>query len=259
MSWILLSNDDGIDSPALGPFAAALGHLGEVRVVVPDGERSWIGKAITRHGTIEVMEDDRFGIPTLAVSGYPADAVQVGAAAFDTPPSLVVAGVNLGYNNGAGYMIGSGTVGAAMEGWELGLPSYAFSAGSVGVWNEWHAFASSGASLRDWERIADLCADLLGELLEVDMPGDVINVNVPWLADETTPRKVTTVARVAYGQLHHRTDGGYSHQYTEDFILRGPLDGTDVEVNRAGEIAITPIMMPQSPDVSDDVRAALER
>ena len=56
MSWILLTNDDGIDSPALAPFAAALQQLGTVRVVVPDRERSWVGKAITRIGPIETSQ-----------------------------------------------------------------------------------------------------------------------------------------------------------------------------------------------------------
>jgi len=244
MSWILLTNDDGIESPALGPFARALQRFGQVRVVVPDGERSWIGKAITRHGDVTTASDDRLGVETITVSGYPADAVQVGSIAFETPPSMIVSGINLGYNHGAGYVVGSGTVGAAMEGWELNIPSYAFSAGSVGAWNEWHAVASSAESIPNWTRLGELCADILGDLLEVDMPGDIINVNLPWDADATTARRVTTVARVAYGQIHRPSAGGFSHQYTQDFIQHEPLEGTDVGVNFAGDIAITPMMMP---------------
>ncbi len=76
MSWILLTNDDGIDSPALAPFAAALTELGTVRVVVPDRERSWVGKAITRIGPIRTDKVELNGRAAWTCTGYPADAVQ---------------------------------------------------------------------------------------------------------------------------------------------------------------------------------------
>ncbi|HSU89762.1 MAG TPA: 5'/3'-nucleotidase SurE, partial [Terriglobia bacterium] len=40
MQQILITNDDGIDSPALGALEIALSALGRVTVVAPDGERS---------------------------------------------------------------------------------------------------------------------------------------------------------------------------------------------------------------------------
>ena len=260
MSWILLTNDDGIDSPALRPFADALGALGDVRVVVPDSERSWVGKAITRYGDIDVVEDNRLGVPTVTVSGYPADAVQIGAVVFESPPTMVVSGINLGFNHGTGYLMASGTVGAAIEGWELNIPSYAFSAGSDGDWATWHTFASSSSSIPGWIALSALCVDLLSDIRSTDLAADVVNVNLPWSADAETPRKVTTVARVAYGQILQRTElGAFRHDYREDFVLHEPLDGTDVGVNFAGEIAITPVMMPQSGPVAASVRLELER
>jgi 5'-nucleotidase len=260
MSWILLTNDDGVDSPALVPFARALARLGDVRVFAPAEERSWIGNAITRHGDIRAERVERGGIEVVAVSGYPADAVQVGAAYHDTLPDLVVSGINIGYNHGAGCIMGSGTVGAAIEGWELGLPSYAFSSGIVGDWHEWHRMASDPASTPEWENQAALCTDLLEEILAVDIRGDIVNVNVPWDANDSTPRRITTVARVTYGSIHKRVDDEiFRHDYTEDFTLQGSLEGTDVGVNKAGEISITPLTMPAAPDVSDEVRKALER
>jgi 5'-nucleotidase len=59
MTWVLLTNDDGIESPALLPFGRALSQHHEVRVVVPDRERSWIGKAITRFDPVEVACEQR--------------------------------------------------------------------------------------------------------------------------------------------------------------------------------------------------------
>ena len=87
----LLTNDDGIDAPALVPLARALAELGQVSVVVPDRERSWVGKAITRFDPVSVEETSREGIVMHAVSGYPADAVQLGIHALGLPhPDLVV-------------------------------------------------------------------------------------------------------------------------------------------------------------------------
>lgn len=259
VSWILLTNDDGVDSPALLPFRAALENLGEVRTVVPEGQRSWIGKALTRFEPIEVTEVDRSGYPVVTVSGTPADAVQVAASYFDTPPDLVVAGINLGYNHGAGYIISSGTVGACLEGWELGIPAVAFSAGIRGVWIEWYRYMHTDEAVPVWERLSMLCAEILGDILAVDMPGDAVSVNVPWDADPTTPRRVVPPARVTYGRIQHRrADGNFAFRYREQFGAV-PLEGTDVGVNRAGQVAITPICAPTSPPVSETVRDRLER
>ena len=259
VSWILLTNDDGVDSPALMPFRAALERLGEVRTVVPDGERSWIGKALTRFDPIEVAEVDRAGTTVVTVTGTPADAVQVGAAYFDTPPDLVLAGINLGYNHGAGYIISSGTVGAAFEGWELGIPAVGFSAGIRGHWGEWYRFMRSEAAVPVWVGLAELCTDIVEDLSKVDMPGDVVSVNVPWEADASTPRRVVPPARVTYGQIHQqRPDGTFAHRYREQFGAIS-LEGTDIGVNLAGGIAITPLTAPTSPYVRDDVRERLER
>ncbi len=47
MTSLLITNDDGIDAPALVPLAQALSRLGDVTVAAPSSERSWISKAIS--------------------------------------------------------------------------------------------------------------------------------------------------------------------------------------------------------------------
>ena len=129
MSSILITNDDGIDSPALVPLVEALQGISDTRVVVPDRERSWVGKAITRHDQVSVDEVDRGGIGMWTASGYPADCVQLGISElFPEPPVLVVSGINIGYNHGSGYIHSSGTVGAAVEALLGGVPAVALSA-----------------------------------------------------------------------------------------------------------------------------------
>jgi len=41
LKHILITNDDGIESDALGPLADALGAIGSVDIIVP--ERNWSG------------------------------------------------------------------------------------------------------------------------------------------------------------------------------------------------------------------------
>jgi 5'-nucleotidase len=264
MTWVLLTNDDGIDSPALLPFGRALSQQHEVRVTVPDRERSWIGKAITRFVPVEVARERRDGVDVWTSSGYPADGVQLAVhVLFDSPPRLVVSGINLGYNHGAGFLLSSGTVGAAMEARLSGIPAVAFSTGILtGDFRAWRAHASSPAARDDWERLAALCTSLLAEcetsgLLEL---ADVVSVNLPYDADERTPRRVTSVARVGYDRLFRpEGDGTFVHDFAGGFVRFDPLDGSDVEAAHRGRIAITPLRLPDSVEVPEEIRRRLER
>lgn len=259
MSWILLTNDDGPASPALMPFARALRSVGEVRAVAPDRERSWSSKAITRHDPLRVAQSERSGVTVVTVSGFPADAVHVGAAYFDEPPDLVVSGINLGYNFSAIGALASGTIGAAFEARALGIPGVAFSAEGRGDWLQWYERAASPDSAPVWERLAGLCATLLADILAADLPGDVINVNVPWEAGPETPRQLAPLAPVSYGQLHRRNpDGTFSHRYRADRGEMLAAAGCDTAVSLSREIAVTPILLPASPPITDAHRAAFE-
>jgi 5'-nucleotidase len=263
VSWILLTNDDGIDSPALVPFVAALGDLGMVRVVVPDRERSWVGKAITRVGPIGTEEVLLNGRSAWTCTGYPADAVQIGVhRLFDTAPSFLVSGINIGYNHGAAFLMSSGTIGAAVEGWASGVPSIAISTGANGDWSAWKRRALDPAATPDWERLASLSTALVADVVDSGLPtlADVVSINVPFDATPATPRRVTSVARVGYDRLFgHEGDGVYVHDFNGRLIEFGDLDGTDIAAARDDHIAITPLCMPTSPPVPDEVRARLER
>jgi 5'-nucleotidase len=244
MTWILVTNDDGIDSPALAPLTRALQPLSEVRVVVPDRERSWVGKAITRHDPVTVEEVQRDGIAMWAASGYPADSVQLGIAGlFPDPPRLVVSGINIGYNHGSGYIQSSGTVGAAVEALLGGVPAVALSAGSKSrPWPEWKQWVYEPDAVAMWIRLATISAEIIERLLQHEPPDSVVNVNLPDDADTTTPRRVTRVASVGYDRLFRRDgDGTYVHDYGGGLRYFAELQGTDVEAAADGVVAITPV------------------
>ena len=263
MSWILLTNDDGIDSPALAPFARALADLGTVRVVVPDRERSWIGKAITRFDPIRVEKVELDGGVAWTCTGFPADAVQIGIhGLFDEPPSLVVSGINVGYNHGAAFLMSSGTVGAAVEGWVSGIPSIAVSTGTTGDWLTWKRKVHEREALLEWERLAVVATSLVEEarvsgLTEI---ADVVTMNLPFDTTLETPRRLTSVARVGYDRLFSEQGNGiFTHDFGGDFVEFDGIDGTDLAAAREGTVSITPLRMPAAAVIPDEVRDRLER
>lgn len=259
---ILVTNDDGIDAPGLAALAGAMRSLGEVTVVVPDRERSWVGKAITRFEPVKVTTVERRGTEMFAVSGYPADAVQLGIHALGGPvPDLVISGINMGYNHGAGFLMSSGTVGAAVEAWISRIPAVAVSTGTMTDWHAWRARAEASESHSHWERLALVTAGLVQQLEESGLHdhADVISINLPYHSDIDTERRVTTIARVGYDRLFsHQGEGLYIHAYGGGITQIDPVEGSDIDAAHDGAISITPILMPAAAAVPEHVRAALE-
>ncbi|WP_299499135.1 5'/3'-nucleotidase SurE [uncultured Roseobacter sp.] len=126
---ILITNDDGINAPGLKVLHAIAtdlaGDTGEVWTVAPAFEQSGVGHCIsyTHPMMISEFEPRRF-----AAEGSPADCVLAGLhdVMKETPPDLVLSGVNRG-NNSAENTLYSGTIGGAMEAALQGLPAIALS------------------------------------------------------------------------------------------------------------------------------------
>jgi 5'-nucleotidase len=121
---ILISNDDGLDSPGIRALAKVMEPLGDVVVVAPHRERSTAGHSLTLHKPLRIMEQ---GNGVYSTSGTPADCIYLGIREIlKTPPDLILSGINRGANLGTDVHY-SGTVAAAREGALMDIPSYAFS------------------------------------------------------------------------------------------------------------------------------------
>ncbi len=264
VGYILVTNDDGVDSPALLPLVRALRELAPVRVAVPAAECSWIGKAISRWEEIRVERVEREGIEILAVSGYPADCTNLGVhSLFEGRPELVVAGVNIGLNSGLGFFLSSGTIGAAMEGWIAGIPALAFSVGVQGHDRDWKQTIAAPESRGIWERAAALAVDITRTVREAGFPAeaDLLSINFPVGAGPETPRALTELAAVGYRSLFRsKGDGVFVHDYEGE--LRNEAEAhaaTDVAALREGRVSITPIRLAHTAELSRESRRALER
>lgn len=259
---ILVTNDDGIDAPGLAPLARAMSRLGEVTVVVPDRERSWVAKAITRFDPVHVEHREQDGVEMTAVSGYPADAVQLGIHALGVVPDLVVSGINLGYNHGTGFLMSSGTVGAAVEAWIAGIPAVAVSTGTMGDWHDWRNRALATDAGEAWRRLARLTVSLVTDLDAAGLHrhADVISINMPYQSTHDTERRMTTIARVGYDRLFSpQPDGSYAHAYGGGITEIDAVEGSDIDAAHDGVVSITPIRMPEAATIPEEVRREVER
>ena len=124
---ILITNDDGISSPALPILARWAGKFGEVTVVAPKFEQSAKSQAIDIRGEMEVKRVDiGEGIVAYSVSSTPADCTRFGVLGLGASYDLVISGINRGYNIGHDIAY-SGTVGAILEGSRFGIKGLALS------------------------------------------------------------------------------------------------------------------------------------
>lgn len=261
--WILLTNDDGIDSPAVIPFADQLSTIAPVRVVVPDRERSWVGKAMSRFDAVTVSQRQLGRHVVHTVSGYPADCAQLGARSlFDDPPALVVSGINIGANHGTSYVSASGTVGAAVEAAMTQIPAVAFSAVRDGDWEVWSRHMSSAASTPDWTRLAAVAAAITAALWRDGMPHgvDVLSVNIPGAADTSTGHRVTRLADSRHGALFTERDGHWVHGGVAGLRQLDDAADTDMATTEAGLVSITPLRVAAlGATVTDELRQRFER
>lgn len=160
---ILVTNDDGIQSPALEALETALAGLGRVTIVAPDREMSATSQCITLN---EPLRYHNVAPNRYAVKGTPADCVILASLRIlHRKPDLVISGVNRGHNVGDDVAY-SGTVAAAFEAALQGIPGIAVSSYA----HEQPAFVEA----------AQVAARIAARVLESGLPPDVIlNVNYP--------------------------------------------------------------------------------
>lgn len=137
-----------MSSPYVHSFVHALQEAGHVvSVVLPNSQRSWIGKAHivgqtvtptyfrpgTLHlddGTIHTRPRQDSGEEWILVDGTPASCAQIGIHHYFKergPIDVVVSGPNYGRNSTALFALSSGTVGGALEAAVCGRPAIALS------------------------------------------------------------------------------------------------------------------------------------
>lgn len=197
---ILVTNDDGFDSPGIEAVAEALRAAGHgVTVVAPLKQQSGSGMKISTT-ELELVEQ---APGVWSVTGTPADAIGVALQYVmrDTPPDLVISGANFGQNLGSNVLI-SGTVGAAMMAVMHGVPAVAVSVGlDLSEATSEPRFGSTIAAFPGAARFtARLVAALASNRADGLLPaGHVLNVNYPARAEGAPPVGLTWARTSQHG------------------------------------------------------------
>lgn len=227
---ILICNDDGHLAPGIVALVEQLKTIAEVIVVAPEANRSGASSAITLDRPL-LLERAANGF--YYVNGTPADCVHVAITALlDSPPDLVVSGINQGQNMGDDTLY-SGTVAAAMEGYLFGVPAMAFSQVEKG----W-AHVDSAA------RVAKDMVLRYKELLPMPY---LMNVNIPNLPyDSLKPAVATRLGRRNMSEPV-RVD---KDPYGKTIYWIGPFglpreadEGTDFYATQHGHVSVTPLQI----------------
>lgn len=245
---ILLTNDDGILSPGLWAAAASLSKIGFVTVTAPREQSSGAGRSLpsTSDGIIQEQRVEVNGQEwtVFSVGGTPAQTVLHGVLeVMKKKPDLVVSGINYGENVATGVTI-SGTVGAAMEGASLGIPSLAV---SLEADPKFHLTYSEEISFAVAAEFAVRIARLL---LKKKFPGDVdlLKVDVPSDATVDTPWQLTRVSRQRYYESLAPVRASWSERgalnYREASALDDEPEDTDVYVLRKKRmVSVSPLSL----------------
>jgi 5'-nucleotidase len=254
---ILLTNDDGIESPGLWAAAEALSCIGFVTVAAPREQASGSGRSMPTFSDGRLREE----VVTVrgknwkvyAVGGSPAQAVQHGILELmPRLPDLVVAGINYGENLTVSITI-SGTVGAAMEGASFGVPSMAV---SLELPKEFHSSYSKDV---DFSTAAYFTEQFAGMLLQADRIPDVdlLKIDIPCDATQDTPWRWTRLSRVKYfvPVAPGRQEWDDSAPVDYEVVLREEQLEPDSDVyaiRMAREVSVTPLSLDNTSRVEFD-------
>ncbi|MFZ9643105.1 MAG: 5'/3'-nucleotidase SurE [Candidatus Methylopumilus sp.] len=179
---ILLSNDDGYFAPGLATLAEHISKIADIVVVAPERNRSGASNSLTLDRPLTVRQASN---GFYFVNGTPTDCVHLAVTGLiEQTPDMIISGINDGANMGDDTIY-SGTVAAAMEGYLLGIPSFAV---SMSQHNATH-----------FETAAKVMVELIERYQKNAFPPPVLmNINVPDLPYDAL--KGTQVTRL--GKRH---------------------------------------------------------
>lgn len=247
---ILVTNDDGIDAPALLPLKQALDAVADTFVFAPDHNWSASGHPKTMHKPLRAdpitLAD---GSPAIVSTAPPPDCVGLALlGVIERRPDLVVSGINHGANLGYDVFY-SGTVAAAVEATIEGLPAIAASRERIDddmAMAVSRGFHDGEIEVVDNAPLAAFVANLAQKVLTHGLPvNTLLNVNfpaVPW--EQVKGVELTRLGhRVYRDELVARKDPrGRPYYWIGGLPPRGRADhGTDIWAMENHLISITPI------------------
>ena len=220
---ILITNDDGILSPALPILARWASKLGDVTVIAPKLEQSAKSQAIDIRNEMEVKRVDiGEGIVAYSVASTPADCTRFGVLGLGEKYDLVISGINRGYNIGHDVSY-SGTVAAILEASRFGINGLALS-------TDFETLIPASAYLDD---VYNFITD--NRLFD---HGTLYNVNIPPIAEGIM---ITRQGGMFFKDAFKHCGGDMYKQVGAPISEHGDDISIDINAVRSKYISITPL------------------
>jgi 5'-nucleotidase len=227
---ILLTNDDGIDSPGLLSLYEKLKTDQDVWIMAPDGDRSGRSHSITLKDAIRVNPVFE---KAFSCSGTPSDCVAISMlGAVPVKIDLVISGINLGPNLGTD-IIYSGTAAAARQAALNNCPAIAVS-------------LAQRKAPYDFNEASNFIAENIHVFMSLWNNDHFVNINVPGQLSEDYSVEITHPSRRMYEDQLVKFISPNKDTY---FFLSGTgiassdLKGEDSSAILKGNISLSPIYL----------------
>lgn len=199
--YVLITNDDGIDSPGLHALAEALHPIADLLIAAPESQQTNMGRGALKGPSIGRIRKTQLRladceIPAFAITGSPAQSVAHAVLELaERKPDFCISGINYGENLGLAFTC-SGTLGAAFEADTFGVPSVAFSR-TIPLEHQ----RSSNFAQMGWQMEKLHVQRIFQRVWEKGMPDGVriLNVNFPIGISADTEVRVTKQAYMSFG------------------------------------------------------------
>lgn len=212
-------------------LAEHLSKIAEVVVVAPERDRSGASNSLTLDRPLTVRKAPN---GFFYVNGTPTDCVHLAVTGLlDQLPDMVISGINDGANMGDDTIY-SGTVAAAMEGFLLGVPSFAFS--------------MSHHNSKYFETAAKVAVEMVQHYQKNAFPPPVLlNINVPDVPYEALQGKsITRLGKrhKAEPAIQSKTPRGETVYWVGAAgSAQDAGDGTDFYAVSHNRVSITPLQV----------------
>jgi 5'/3'-nucleotidase SurE len=267
---ILVTNDDGYDSPLLQVLVELLSKQSWVRhidVVVPATEQSWIGSAVNKRGVKNIREKTIHGHTYHIVNGSPADCTSLACSGlFEYTPDIVFSGINFGVNAGVCFYLSSGTVAGARQASLFNIPGISCSTALPReIFSLW--------SVRDFEKL-DLLSEYFRDIAQVHVSiadtllkknvfskdcrerVDFVSINTPEKISDNKPT-ITILEPTRFKPIFRKlSDNRFEHMF-DGFVERETVKETtendlitDVQALREGKNSVTMFNVNQQGELS---------